>query len=64
MGNNPAASAEQHLPGRRTQGDGPRWLPRPPLLLWSYVATEMLAPFFASFIILYCVFFLIRLIPL
>ena len=64
MGNNPAASAAQHRPGRRPEGDGPRWLPRPPLLLWSYVATEMLAPFFASFIILYCVFFLIRLIPL
>ena len=64
MGNNPAASAAQHRPERRTQGDGPRWLPRPPLLLWSYVATEMLAPFFASFIILFCVFFLIRLIPL
>ena len=64
MGNNPATSAAQHRPGRRPEGDGPRWLPRPPLLLWSYVATEMLAPFFASFIILYCVFFLIRLIPL
>ena len=64
MGNNPAASTAQHRPERRPEGDGPRWLPRPPLLLWSYVATEMLAPFFASFIILYCVFFLIRLIPL
>lgn len=38
--------------------------PRLPLLLYSYIASEMLAPFFASFIILYCVFFLIRLIPL
>lgn len=37
---------------------------RLPWLLYSYIATEMLAPFFASFIILYCVFFLIRLIPL
>ena len=64
MGNNPAASTELHRPERQPEGDGPRWLPRPPLLLWSYVATEMLAPFFASFIILYCVFFLIRLIPL
>ena len=64
MGNNPATSSAQHRPGQRPEGDGPRWLPRPPLLLWSYVATEMLAPFFASFIILYCVFFLIRLIPL
>lgn len=35
-----------------------------PLLLYSYIATEMLAPFFASFIILYSVFFLIRLLPL
>ena len=39
-------------------------LARPPLLLYSYIATELLAPFFASFIILYCVFFLVRLIPL
>ena len=31
-----------------------------PLLLYSYIATEMLAPFFASFIILYSVFFLVR----
>jgi lipopolysaccharide export system permease protein len=36
----------------------------PSLLLYSYIATEMLAPFFASFIILYSVFFLIRLLPL
>lgn len=35
-----------------------------PLLLYSYIATEMLAPFFASFLILYAVFFLIRLMPL
>ncbi|RWX42839.1 lipopolysaccharide export system permease protein, partial [Candidatus Electrothrix marina] len=35
-----------------------------PLLLYSYLATELLAPFFASFLILYGVFFLIRLIPL
>ncbi|MDX9833968.1 MAG: LptF/LptG family permease [Desulfobulbus sp.] len=50
---------------RRPEGDRPRrWSLRPPLLLWSYVATEMLAPFFASFVILYSVFFLIRLIPL
>uniref|UniRef100_UPI004055FA14 LPS export ABC transporter permease LptF n=1 Tax=Candidatus Electronema sp. TaxID=2698783 RepID=UPI004055FA14 len=33
-------------------------------LLYSYLAAELLAPFFASFIILYCVFFLVRLIPL
>ncbi len=35
-----------------------------PLLLYSYLATELLAPFFASFLILYSVFFLVRLIPL
>jgi lipopolysaccharide export system permease protein len=35
-----------------------------PFLLYSYLATELLAPFFASFLILYGVFFLIRLIPL
>ncbi len=35
-----------------------------PLLLYSYLATEMLAPFFASFLILYSVFFLVRLVPL
>jgi lipopolysaccharide export system permease protein len=34
-----------------------------PLLLYSYLATEMLAPFFASFIIMNCVFFLVKLIP-
>ncbi len=39
-------------------------LPRFPFLLYSYIATELLAPFFASFIILYSVFFLVRLIPL
>jgi len=33
------------------------------LLLYSYLATEMLAPFFASFIIMNCIFFLVRLIP-
>ncbi len=37
---------------------------RPPFLLYSYIANELLAPFFASFLILYFVFFLIRLIPL
>ena len=37
---------------------------RPPLLLYSYLSAELLAPFFASFLILYCVFFLVRLIPL
>jgi len=34
-----------------------------PLLLYSYLATEMLAPFFASFIVMNCVFFLVKLIP-
>ena len=37
---------------------------RLPLLLYSYVTAELLAPFFASFAILYGVFFLVRLIPL
>lgn len=36
---------------------------RIPKLLYSYLATEMLAPFFASFIIMNSVFFLVRLIP-
>lgn len=36
---------------------------RIPKLLYSYLATEMLAPFFASFVIMNCVFFLIKLIP-
>jgi lipopolysaccharide export system permease protein len=34
-----------------------------PQLLYSYLATEMLGPFFASFIIMNCVFFLVKLIP-
>ena len=34
-----------------------------PLLLYSYLATEILAPFFASFLILNSVFFLVKLIP-
>ena len=34
-----------------------------PLLLYSYLATEMLAPFFASFLIMNGVFFLVKLIP-
>lgn len=34
-----------------------------PKLLYSYLAAEMLAPFFASFLIINCVFFLVRLIP-
>ncbi len=34
-----------------------------PTLLDSYLATEMLAPFFASFIIMNSVFFLVKLIP-
>jgi len=36
---------------------------RLPLLFYSYLATEMLAPFFASFLIMNGVFFLIKLIP-
>ncbi len=34
-----------------------------PKLLYSYLATEMLAPFFASFVIMNSVFFLAKLIP-
>jgi lipopolysaccharide export system permease protein len=40
--------------------------PRPhplPLLLYSYLAAEILAPFFASFLIMNSVFFLVKLIP-
>ncbi len=37
---------------------------RIPLLLNSYLATEMLAPFFASFVIMNSVFFLVKLVPL
>ncbi len=35
-----------------------------PFMLYSYIATEMLAPFFATLVILYGIFFLIRLVPL
>lgn len=38
--------------------------PRIPLLLNSYLATEILAPFLASFAIMNCVFFLVKLVPL
>jgi len=50
----------------KTAADGaaPWFRRRPPLLLYSYIANELLAPFFASFLILYGVFFLVRLIPL
>lgn len=34
-----------------------------PRLLYSYLTTEMLGPFFASFLIMNCVFFLAKLIP-
>ncbi|MDR3630749.1 MAG: LPS export ABC transporter permease LptF [Desulfocapsaceae bacterium] len=33
------------------------------MLLYSYLATEVLSPFFASFLIMNCVFFLVKLIP-
>ncbi|SHO46910.1 LptF/LptG family permease [Desulfopila aestuarii] len=36
---------------------------RSPLILYSYLATEMLAPFFAAFLIMNGVFFLVKLIP-
>ena len=61
MPSNPLTWARQLT---RQPAPGPGFGPRLPLLLYSYIASEMLAPFFASFIILYCVFFLIRLIPL
>jgi lipopolysaccharide export system permease protein len=38
-------------------------MPKIPKLLYAYLAREMLAPFFASFIIMNCVFFLVKLIP-
>jgi len=34
-----------------------------PQVLYSYLATEMLGPFFASFLVMNCVFFLAKLIP-
>ena len=36
---------------------------RKPILLYSYLATEMLAPFFAAFVVMNGVFFLVKLIP-
>lgn len=39
------------------------FLSRSPLLLYSYLATEMLAPFFASFLVMNGVFVLVELIP-
>jgi len=38
-------------------------LTKTPVLLYSYLASEMLAPFFASFLIMNAVFFLVKLIP-
>ncbi|MBM9519026.1 LPS export ABC transporter permease LptF [Desulforhopalus vacuolatus] len=38
-------------------------MPNIPKLLYAYLAREMLAPFFASFIIMNCVFFLVKFIP-
>jgi len=38
-------------------------LTKTPMLLYSYLASEMLAPFFASFLIMNAVFFLVKLIP-
>lgn len=53
---NRAPAATAHGPARRRR--------QPPWLLYSYIANELLAPFFASFLILYGVFFLVRLIPM
>ncbi len=39
------------------------FIKKKPFLLYSYLATEMLAPFFASFVIMNCIFFLVKLIP-
>ncbi|MCK9173739.1 MAG: LPS export ABC transporter permease LptF [Desulforhopalus sp.] len=38
-------------------------MPKIPKLLYAYLAREMLAPFFASFLIMNCVFFLVKFIP-
>ncbi|PKN21148.1 MAG: LPS export ABC transporter permease LptF, partial [Deltaproteobacteria bacterium HGW-Deltaproteobacteria-3] len=35
-----------------------------PVLLYIYIATEILAPFFASFLIINAILFLGRLVPL
>ena len=43
---------------------GPGFFSRPPFLLYSYIAAELLAPFFASFLLLYGIFFLVQLIPM
>lgn len=40
-----------------------KMISRIPFLLYSYLATEMLAPFFASFLVMNAVFFLVKLIP-
>nr|WP_320009794.1 LPS export ABC transporter permease LptF [uncultured Desulfobulbus sp.] len=53
----------QNLPSA-AQAPTPRKKFAFPWLLYSYIANELLAPFFASFLILYGVFFLVRLIPL
>lgn len=52
------------MPGLPGQDTTPGFRLRLPLLLYSYIANELLAPFFASFTIICSVFFLIRLIPL
>ncbi len=39
------------------------FLEKKPLLLYSYLATEMLAPFFATFFIMNGIFFIVKLIP-
>jgi len=60
----PLAGAPQSFRSSSAKSTGPSVRFRLPLLLYSYIANELLAPFFASFLILYGVFFLIRLIPL
>ncbi|MBV5319292.1 MAG: LPS export ABC transporter permease LptF [Desulfobulbaceae bacterium] len=58
----PPPGARPRLRSAPKKKSGP-WF-RLPWLLYIYIANELLAPFFASFLILYSVFFLIRLIPL
>jgi lipopolysaccharide export system permease protein len=60
--------------GKKPEGVAPKkkgrqWGPEPgkrktmPLLLYTYIATEILAPFFASFLIINAILFLGRLVP-
>ncbi|MDD2468495.1 MAG: LPS export ABC transporter permease LptF [Desulfobulbus sp.] len=60
----PSSTLQTKVKGaRKLDPAGLRWV-RPPFLLYSYITNELLAPFFASFLILSCVFFLVRLVPM